>query len=222
MVDNYKNENKDMCRMCGGMCCKKSGCDYSANNFSDLSYEGIKKELGVGDKSIVCVLEFKKDSLGKYFYIPFLYIRARNVGRDVIDLVSMKKKCALLLDNGCSYDYDNRPEGGRNLIPCKNLGGKCFPLNNPVDIVKTWEPYQKILRRIVKEYTGMDLKTRISFDVENLFYDVLSDNYQDVSIIERRELKSFVVMLSQIFPGELHNANARYKKERPKVLIKSK
>lgn len=221
MVNEIKNENKDMCKLCGGMCCLKCGCDYSANDFADLSYEGIKRELSVGDKSIVCFMDFKKDVYGKYFAIPFLYVRARNTGRDIVDLISMKKKCAVLIDTGCSHDYEHRPEGGRNLIPCKKLGEPCLPMNDPFDIVKTWQPYQKVLKRIVKEYTKMDFKKRINLDVEDLFYDVLMENYQDVSVLERIELKSFVVMLAQAFPNELHNANVRYEKGKCKLLVKN-
>ena len=48
------------------------------------------------------------------------------------------------------------------------------------------------------------------------------ENYCDVSDIEKYELKSFVISLAQIFPNELHNANVRYKKGKPKILIKNK
>lgn len=219
-MEEIKNENIDMCRQCGGICCLKSGCDYSADDFKDCSYEGLLNELSKGDKSIVCFFDFKTDSYGKYFYEPFLYIRARNTNRDIIDLISMKTKCSLLGDNGCKHDYVNRPEGGRNLTPRKDKDSPCIPIKNPLDIVMSWKPYQKVLKRIIVEYTKMDLKKKISQDVENLFLDILKENYQDVSIIEKHDLKKFVVLLAQTFPRELHNANVRYEKEKPIILLR--
>ena len=32
-----EKENKELCKKCGGFCCIKSGCDYSAKDFDDLT-----------------------------------------------------------------------------------------------------------------------------------------------------------------------------------------
>ena len=218
MNNEVKNENIEICRKCGGMCCKKSGCDYSANDFLDVSYEGLYNELKKGDKSIVCYMSFNEGSNGKYTYQPFLYLRARNKNRDIIDLISIKTGCALLQANGCSFSYEDRPSGGKNLTPVKKSEGPCTPVVDPMDIVNTWKPYQKILQRLVSRFTGMSFDKKIRMDVEQLFYEVLTEKFFGVSKIELEDIKGFSVLLARTFPNELANANKRY--SNIKVLVR--
>lgn len=224
MVSNVKNENLDLCRECGGMCCIKCGCDYSVNDFKKCSYNTLLSELNKGDKSIVAALKFIKMPNGKYTYDAFLYVRARNVNRDIIDLVSMKTRCAQLTDKGCTHSYEDRPANGRNLKPIIDEDGNkiCKPIINPLDILKTWKPYQKVLKRLVYYYTGMGVDKKISQDVENLLYDVFVGNYTDVSSLEMLELKEFVPLLIGTFPTEYNNARNKYQGSELKVLNKTK
>ena len=206
-MSNIKNnENTEMCSLCGGMCCMKSGCDYSARDFKDCSYNTLTKELSKGNISIVSFLKFKDGNDYEYF----LYLRARNTNRDIVDLISMKTKCSMLGDTGCMYDYKHRPEGGRNLIPRKDIDSPCIPDKDPKDIVLSWKPYQKVLKRIVLEYTGMSVEKKIRIDVENLFYDVWCENFEGVSPIEKEDLKGFVMSLIGTFPEEYKRAKERY------------
>lgn len=207
-MSNIKNnENMEMCAMCGGMCCMKSGCDYSAKDFKDCSYNTLTKELAKGNISIVCALKFKEGRDYEYF----LYLRARNMNRDIVDLISMKSRCSMLGDSGCIYDYKHRPEGGKNLIPRKDMDSDCIPDRDPKDIVMSWKPYQKVLKRIVLEYTGMSVEKKIRVDVENLFYDILMKKFDYVSPLEREEMKNFILLLAGAFPLEYKRAKERYK-----------
>ena len=200
-------EDIDLCRKCGGKCCVKCGCDYSVDDFSEHTYKAFLEEISKGDKSIVAMLKFSTLPNGKFVAEPFLYLRARNVNRDVIDLVSMKTRCSMLTDNGCSYDYSNRPFGGRNLIPSSKGVHYCKREVAQMDVMKKWEPYQKVLGKIVKRYTGMSVKEKISDDVESLFCDVLRGNFQDVSVLEIQELEGFLPLLKRAFPDEIYRAN---------------
>lgn len=40
-----KQENKDICRCCGGKCCKKSGCDYAPKDFESLKINDLYNKL---------------------------------------------------------------------------------------------------------------------------------------------------------------------------------
>ena len=217
-MEDMKNENIEICKKCGGMCCKKSGCDYSAHDFLDLSYEGLSNELKKGDKSIVCYMDFKTMSNGSYTYEPFLYLRARNKGRDIIDLVSIKTGCASLKSNGCSFTYEDRPSGGKNLTPVDKKIGPCTPVVNPLDIVNTWKPYQKQLKRLVSQFTGMSFDKKIRADVEELFYEVLTEKFHGVSQLELEDIKGFTILLTRVFPQELNRASNRYRNI--KVLVR--
>ena len=46
-------ENKEICRECGGKCCKKCGCDYSIENFDNWNIDNLQKILKKGEISIV-------------------------------------------------------------------------------------------------------------------------------------------------------------------------
>lgn len=206
-----KHENLDICKECGGRCCKKCGCDYSVKDFHDLTYNGLLQVLTMEDKSIVAALNFKTLNNGKFIAEPFLYLRARNVERDVVDLVSMKTRCSLLTDQGCSYDYEHRPFGGRNLVPSRKQDGPCRPDEDPLEMLKLWEPYQKQLRKIVKNYTGMTVEAKVSYDVETLFLDILNKNFKNVARGEMEELEKFIPLLSRAFPEERKRAVERYR-----------
>ena len=50
---DYSNTtNITLCSKCGGACCKMCGCHFSPDDFEDLSFEGLKKELLKGYISI--------------------------------------------------------------------------------------------------------------------------------------------------------------------------
>lgn len=109
-------ENKEYCSKCGGYCCRKCGCDYSPADFEDLSFNGLLNTLNEGNISVVSTLDFRRIN-GKLIMAPLLYLRARNINRDVIDLLSFKTTCSMLREDGCFYEYPERPTGGKNLVP---------------------------------------------------------------------------------------------------------
>lgn len=218
MVNVEKNEDLDICRECGGICCIKCGCDYGAGDFIDKSYKSLLESLSLGDKSIVAMIDFKTLGKDKIVAEPILYIRARNINRDIVDLVSMKTRCSQLGENGCNYDYDYRPLGGRNLCPSKPEDGPCRPVISPLYILNTWKPYQTQLRKIVKYYTGMSVEKKIREDVENLFYDVLMKDFNGISPLEIEDLRGFVPILARAFPNEFNNAREKYGKNKNNIL----
>lgn len=211
MEDYVKNEELDICRECGGMCCNKCGCDYAVSDFKEKTYQGFIEALSDGDKSIVAMIDFRTLSNGRIVPEPLLYIRARNINRDIIDLVSMKTRCASLLDDGCKHDYEHRPFGGRNLKPVRECDGACYPIVDPMLMVKAWGSYQKQLAKIVRFYTGKSVVEKISEDVEELIYKCLIRDYEGVSALEFVDLKRFVPLLVQAYPNEYTKAMERYK-----------
>ena len=200
-----KYEDRDICRECGGFCCKKSGCDYSPRDFDDLSINKLHEKLLEGNISIISYLEFKRSGNGKLYAEPFLYLRARNTDRDVVDLVSYKKRCSMLREDGCSYSFEDRPFGGRNLIPGKT---RCIPEVDPYDIVMVWGRYQKVLHRLVKRITGMTVDNKVREDVYNLFVQFLREDFEGVNLIELEDVKIMIPSLVEIYPDEFRRAVA--------------
>lgn len=211
-----KYEDKDLCKKCGGFCCKKCGCDYAPSDFDKLDLNSIMEKLNEGNISIVSFITFKKFPNGKMSAIPFLYLRARNTDRDVVDLLSLKKTCSMLTDNGCTYSIEERPKGGVNLIP--RYPNKCMPHENPFDIVYGWQRYQNTLSKIVKRLTGMTVDAKLREDAKKLFEDVLNKNFDGVNELEILEIKGMIPDLMECFPYEYLEAKKNVQEK--KVYIK--
>ena len=213
-----KNENLDICRACGGRCCKKSGCDYSSKDIKDLSLSGLCNLLEQGKVSITSV--FVTDILpnNKKYTYPLLLLRARNTNRDVIDLFSLKTRCAQLTETGCIYSYEDRPTGAKNLIPKANR--KCYSTVDPMELARSWMPYQKLLGRLVRKYTGLSVEDKIREDVEKFYDDIFNENFEYVSEQEIIDVRAFAIDLALMYKDEYNRALARSKSKEIAVLVK--
>lgn len=199
-MENLKIENYDLCAKCGGFCCKKSGCDYVPSDFNSLAMNDIIELLNSNNISIVSQLMFDKLSNGKLVCQPFLYLRARNTGRDAIDLFSFKTKCSLLTDTGCKLSYEERPTGGKNLIPKENM--KCYHTNNPQEDMKKWEAYQKVLAKVVKKVTGKTVEDKMIEDIRNVFNCIYERNYENVSDLEISQMAECMQYIVRAYSDE--------------------
>ena len=148
-------ENKNICRECGGKCCKKCGCDYSIENFDNLKIDNLQRILEQGDISIVSYQKFQYVR-GMLINDPFLYLRARNINRPVVDLLSLKTTCASLTEDGCKYTLEERPKGGVNLIPVEGAT-RCYRVKDAMSIIDGWKNHQKTLATLVKRLTGKNV-----------------------------------------------------------------
>lgn len=200
-------ENKDICHKCGGRCCKKSGCDYFVSDFDIINKESITRVLETGNVSITSALFFSYLKDGRKVITPFLYLRARNIDRDVVDLCSLKKQCKMLKSDGCSYSFEERPGGGVNLIPLPEF--KCKPNINPVEEMKKWEPYQNLLSKLVKRFSGYSVEQKLRIDIENTFVDIINENFDGVDLLEITDMFSCINDIIECFPDEFENAKNR-------------
>lgn len=202
-------ENKEICQKCGGYCCKKCGCDYFVSDFTSIKLATIEDALNTGRISIVSALDFKRINK-KLTVSPILYLRERNVGREDIDLLSFKTKCASLTYNGCIHDYETRPSGGKTLIPKED--GNCYSEVSRIEELNKWLPYQNILSRVVKRRTGKTVLEKLKEDVTNLFYDILTRNFDGVMDAELIDVLGMVPLLEEVYEDALFEAR-KLKKE---------
>lgn len=204
---DIRYENKDICKKCGGQCCKKSGCDYFVTDFESMNTSYLEEFLKKGYASIVALLNVEELN-GRYIIEPVLTLRARNKNRGIIDLVSMKTECMSLTETGCIFDISKRPSGGATFMP-KEVG-RCEETVSKLEEVKKFLPYQRTLQRLVKRFTGMSYDAKIKEDVENLIYDILSENFEGVHELEIQEMKNFFPVLIQAYPEEALKAKRRF------------
>lgn len=211
-------ENLDICGKCGGKCCKKSGCDYYPEDIKTSAYKEILEILECGNISIVSLLVINEYK-GKMLVEPFLYLRARNIDRDVIDLFSFKKQCSMLGDDGCKYSFEERPTGAKMLIPKEN--GMCSRDSEEINKFKEkWAPYQKTLSKIVKKITGMTPDEIIIEDFKKVLIDVCEENLEGVSEIEKIDMLRTIRMLANVYPNEFDEVIDKYRKDVIRRLIK--
>lgn len=199
-------EDKSICTGCG-ICCKSCGCDYFVSDLRDDSIEGIEAMLDSGRVSIVATFISSYLPNGQLTINPILSLRARNINREEIDLLSFKTTCASLEENGCYYSLEDRPGGGAALKP--SLNHDCKSTANMIDEVQKWEVYQKKLARIVKRRTGMGVYNKLQEDVENLFYNADIGNISGVSEDEIEDIKELLPVLMVAYPEAYERAKKR-------------
>lgn len=149
--------NPELCAKCGGVCCKSCGCHFSPDDFVDISFEGLKKELEKGYISID-LIDGEMINRDGFFYI----LRIRNRDAKIVDLTYVRSPCVLHTENGCKLSYDKRPMGGKLLIPVvySNLLGQrvtdCHSAYTIEDCCMEWKPYQKVLSELVHYFKDKD------------------------------------------------------------------
>lgn len=154
------NVDSVCCSECKGDCCKRCGCHFSPDDFPELSFEYLRKEIEKGYISI----DYVPGELLLFNCECVYLLRIRNQNSPIVDLADFRlgkrsNPCILLKENGCSLDYEQRPSGGKLLIPSKtvlfNEEGKavhqCFSQYTIDDCCYEWKHFQKILKRL-KEY----------------------------------------------------------------------
>lgn len=153
-VVNYHLQNIDkhskVCSACKGACCKKAPCPFSPRDFADLSYNGLKQRIQKGDIAIQRIpYEAKYD-------FPIMdgttyYLTARGIKSPISTRAYQKDtRCIMLTENGCKFDYEHRPLGGKALIPSSE--GECLQFYEFELCIMEWKPYQDVLKKLYKHF----------------------------------------------------------------------
>ncbi len=153
-IDKRKTTDPELCSICKGRCCKNCGCFLSPQDFSKISYKVLNQEIQKGYISIDYVWKKNYEKKGT------LVLRIRNVGSPIVDIKRSSKphQCMMLTPNGCSFSYEERPLGGKLLIPLVNDKGYavCYPRYSYIECAREWEPYKRILRKLYFKYRNID------------------------------------------------------------------
>lgn len=148
------NENFEICKRCGGGCCKSYGCFYSPKDFKDLSYEALKELIEKGNISIDSFdIDLNDDEPRLQERQRNYFLRARHVGGQVVDF-SYGGVCKMLTDKGCSYSWNERPYGGKKLIPSKNH--KCLGGYTKKECALDWLDHIEVLERLAEFFKQKD------------------------------------------------------------------
>lgn len=157
--DISNNETPELCRECGGRCCRNYGCGWSVDDFvrefGDVTVENVIKGLKTG---LIAIDWWEGDYRDQYdIDYPYqderercFFIRSRHVNENDCSWDgSWGGICISLTEHGCRFDWDHRPLGGKGLIPQKNKEDPhltdCIEINRKIEFVNDWFPYSEIL-----------------------------------------------------------------------------
>lgn len=155
--DAIKDVNHELCSKCGGKCCKSCGCHFSPDDFKEISFEYLKKEMEKGYISIDYVDgEIIYESVGIYI------LRVRNQDAQIVDTGWKRSQCILLTEKGCKLDYEHRPTGGKLLIPSEEFNRRCDEITcrskySIKDCCYEWKPHQRILADLIEYFKEKEI-----------------------------------------------------------------
>ena len=212
-------ENTELCKKCGGRCCKNGGCLWFPSDFKFITLNFIDEFLKSVNVSFVGTHNVTFNGYIPVFNGVTLSLRARNVSRGPIDLVSIPTQCVSLGVNGCEYDFEHRPSGGKHLVPTPDLG--CYEDFDIANIEKEWSKYNKILSRLVRRYTGNSVVDEYKRQVMEYLYTWATIPLEEIPTFRAQELQDVTNMFLMLFPKEASIANERVRAEKNNVLRKS-
>ena len=142
---------------------------YLPEDFTSMEYDDLLNLINVGNISIninifdiFCTSsDYKKYILDHsasdtVLWSYYLYLRARNIDGDIVDLFGGENPCRMLGDKGCKYTDKERPSLGLSLIPEKRKGEGCVqPAHRYLyEVMYDWLKHQKTLEELVRTFTN--------------------------------------------------------------------
>lgn len=139
--------NTELCKGCGGLCCKAMGCHISPFDLKEISVLLI---ISLIDESDCISIDWwsgnpitnEQDGTNTYF------LRIKNKNSKVID-PSFGGECSILTDIGCSLSFEYRPKGARELKPVE---GECIIGYSKQQCAIDWYDYQDVLEAVYNHY----------------------------------------------------------------------
>lgn len=142
------------CRICGGRCCKKTGCFFSPKDFKNMTFDKMKRIM---QKGYISIVEIKEEQSG--LENPVYALKIRNNGEHIVEPEpGIYEGCIVLEKDGCPFDDEDRPYGGKALIPELLTGRSCAKGYSFRQVAEDWYPHQKLLIELIKEFDGKDIK----------------------------------------------------------------
>ena len=137
--------NKDICKRCGGECCKMQGCILLPFDIEPFESSYILKLLENGEFSIRAFYEEN---------MAYPYLAAREMNQPEFSVLLPHTVCAHLTEKGCKFSDEERPTGAIVLTP--NTSGKCMMEIDTDEIEEYWKKPEvyEVMMSVVKHYIG--------------------------------------------------------------------
>lgn len=146
----------EVCSLCKGECCKKSGCHISPDDLKDINIDIINELLNTGMVLIDWWVGYENKVLDLYldkaYYLKIAHIGSKEISNGI------GGQCVLLTDTGCPLKFKYRPKGARRLNCYKIrhtmeqhrqlFGDKAVDNYSIEQCLGEWLPYQDLLEQI--------------------------------------------------------------------------
>lgn len=155
-------ESAEICKGCGGACCKANGCSLAPEDMlRELAiWQGEREDEKVPDeernkgqpaemdlrhleewlRQSDCAIDSFTGAAGLCYYIRMRHKCFTFIGVDAMG------ECIALTNRGCGLHYARRPKGGRYLEGRPD--GHCQQHYTREQMEEDWGPYQQMLREI--------------------------------------------------------------------------
>jgi Fe-S-cluster containining protein len=132
-------ENPEVCKVCGGKCCKTYPGLVTPEDFGAPDIEKLRKNLFEALSSGRWTVDWVKQEEGLYFVRPAV----KGFEGSVFDH-RYTGECTFLTETGCKLSFENRPESCRMLIP--KIDERCDSQGYTRAVVaQRWKEYYDIL-----------------------------------------------------------------------------
>lgn len=149
------NENFEICKKCGGQCCKNYGGFFHPSDLGEeITEEVIRKWIDRGDVSIDWYDGYGPKIVNGYF------LRMRHKNGDILD-PAFKGECVHLTPSGCDLKFDERAYGCKRLVPTDGKE-ECSGSYDKYEAATDWEPYHGILEKIASHTPTSSVLTLLS------------------------------------------------------------
>lgn len=167
MIENYEvieNNTSSECVLCNGLCCRNMGCEIFPQDVKRwFNTDIITKDIIIKllDSKYIQLDWYEGDIREYIFKYPNIkdyksisyYLHMRNKNDPVI-YDSWGGECIAFISGvGCKLTWEQRPTGGKALIPKNGKTQlKCILDVSKAECCLAWMPYYKILNRIKYTY----------------------------------------------------------------------
>ncbi len=144
-------ENLDICKQCGGKCCKSYPGPATPDDFGAPDRQRMYDELYSALKSGKWTVDWIDQEKEHYFIRPVV----KGFESSIFDH-RYTGECTFLTPTGCKLSFKNRPESCRMLVPKANE--RCDPQGyTRAYVVKMWQPYVDVLIRAATDVEKFDM-----------------------------------------------------------------
>jgi len=144
-------ENLDVCKQCGGKCCKSYPGPATPEDFGAPNKQRMYDELYNALKSGKWTVDWIDQEQELYFVRPAI----KGFESSTFDHRYIGE-CTFLTPTGCELSFDKRPESCRMLVP--KVNERCDSQGyTRAYVVKMWQPYIDVLIRAATDVEKFDM-----------------------------------------------------------------